>query len=77
MFKRNIIGILFATFMITSNINTEYGLEYGMVKQYDYLNIRKCHSVNYKVVSKLYTNDIIDITDKYGNWYEIKTNSNI
>lgn len=77
MFKKNIIGIFFAAFMIISNIQTIYGLEKGIVRQCDYLNMRKGPSVNYSVVSKVYTNDVIDIVEKSGSWYKIKNSSNI
>lgn len=77
MFKKNIMGIFFATFIIIFNIQAAYGAEKGIVKQCDYLNIRKDPSVNYSVVSKIYTNDVIDIVEKDGNWYKIKTSSNV
>ena len=77
MFKKNIMGIFFATFIMVSNMQTVYGAEKGIVKQCDYLNIRKGPNVNYSVVSKVRTNDVIDIVEKNGNWYKIKTSSNI
>ena len=77
MFKKNIMGIFFATFIMVSNMQTVYGAEKGIVKHCDYLNIRKGPNVNYSVVSKVRTNDVIDIVEKNGNWYKIKTSSNI
>lgn len=77
MLKKNIIGVFFATFIIILNMQTIHGLEKGIVKQCDFLNIRKGPSVSYGVVSKVYTNNVIDIIAKEGNWYKIKTSSNI
>lgn len=77
MFKKNIIGIFFAAFMIILNIQTIYGLEKGIVRPCDYLNMRKGPGVSYSVVSKAYTNDVIDIVEKSGSWYRIKNNSNV
>lgn len=77
MLKKNIIGTLFATFIIILNMQTAHGLEKGIVKQCDFLNIRKGPSVSYGVVSKVYTNNVIDIVAKDGSWYKIKTSSNV
>lgn len=77
MFKKNIMGIFFATFIMVSNIQTVCGAEKGIVKQCDYLNIRNGPNENYSVVSKVRTNDVIDILKKNGNWYKVKTSLNI
>ena len=77
MFKKNVIGIFFTTFMIISSISTAHGLEKGIVSQCDYLNVRKGPSTKYSVLSKLYTNNVIEIVEKSGNWYKVKTSSNI
>ena len=77
MFKKNVIGIFFTTFMIISSISTAHGLEKGIVSQCDYLNVRKGPSTKYSILSKLYTNNVIEIVEKSGNWYKVKTSSNI
>ena len=77
MFKKNIMGIFFTTFMIVSSISTAHGLEKGIVSQCDYLNVRKGPSTKYSILSKLYTNNVIEIVEKSGNWYKVKTSSNI
>ena len=77
MFKKNIMGIFFTTFMIISSISTAHGLEKGIVSQCDYLNVRKGPSTKYSILSKLYTNNVIEIVEKSGNWYKVKTSSNI
>ena len=77
MFKKNVIGIFFTTFMIISSISTAHGLEKGIVSQCDYLNVRKGPSAKYSILSKLYTNNVIEIVEKSGNWYKVKTSSNI
>ena len=64
MFKKNIMGIFFTTFMIISSISTAHGLEKGIVNQCDYLNVRKGPSTKYIVLSKLYTNNVIEIPSK-------------
>ena len=77
MFKKNIMGIFVTTFMIISSISTAHGLEKGIVSQCDYLNVRKGPSTKYSILSKLYTNNVIEIVEKSGNWYKVKTSSNI
>ena len=77
MFKKNVIGIFFTTFMIISSISTTHGLEKGIVSQCDYLNVRKGPSTKYSILSKLYKNNVIEIVEKSGNWYKVKTSSNI
>ena len=77
MLKKNIIGSFVSAFIIISSIQTVQGLEKGIVRQCDYLNIRKGPSVKYGVVSKLYTSNVIDIVEKSGNWYKIKNSSNV
>ena len=42
--------------IVISNIQAIYGLEKGIIKACDYLNIRSGPSTTYKVVSKAYTN---------------------
>ena len=51
MFKRKIITVLVTAFIVISNIQATYGLEQGIIKQCDYLNIRSGPSTSYKVVS--------------------------
>ena len=77
MFKRKIITVLVTAFIVISNIQTIYGLETGIIKQCDYLNIRSGPSTSYKVVSKTYTNNTVEILGKSGSWYKIKTSGNI
>ena len=77
MLKKKIIGAFASAFIIISNISAVHGLEKGIVRQCDYLNIRKGPSVKYGVVSKLYTNNVIDIVGKSGNWYKIRNSSNV
>ena len=77
MFKRTIITVLVTAFIVISNIQAIYGLETGIIKQCDYLNIRSGPSTSYKVVSKAYTNNVVEILGKSGSWYKIKTSGNI
>jgi len=77
MFKKNIIGIFFATFIMISNIQDIYGLEKGIIKDCNSLNIRGGPSTTYNIVSKTYKNSVIEILEKSGSWYKIKTSSNI
>ena len=71
------MGIFVTTFMIISSMSTAHGLEMGIVSQCDYLNVRKGPSTKYSILSKLYTNNVIEIVEKSGNWYKVKTSSNI
>ena len=77
MLKRNIITALVTVFIVISNIRIIYGLEKGIIKACDYLNIRSGPSTTYKVVSKTYTNNVVEILDKSGSWYKIKTSGNV
>ena len=77
MFKRKIITVLVTAFIVISNIQAIYGLETGIIKQCDYLNIRSGPSTSYKVISKAYTNNVVEILGKSGSWYKIKTSGNI
>lgn len=77
MFKRKIITVLVTACVVISNIQAIYGLEKGIIKQCDYLNIRSGPSTSYKVVSKIYTNNVVEIIGKSGSWYKIKTSENI
>ena len=77
MFKRKIITVLVTAFIVISNIQATYGLEKGIIRQCDYLNIRSGPSTSYKVVSKTYTNNVVEILGKSGSWYKIKTSGNI
>ena len=77
MFKRNIITALVTAFVVVLNIQTIYGLEKGIIKDCNSLNIRSGPSTTYKVLSKTYKNSVIEIISKSGPWYKIKTSSNI
>ena len=77
MFKRNIITILVTAFIVILNIQAVYGLDKGIIKQCDYLNIRSGPSTTYKVLSKTYTNNVVEILGESGSWYKIKTSGNI
>lgn len=57
---------------------TETKIEIGKVKSCDYLNVRSSYNVNTSVVTKIYTNDLIQILDKHNNgWYKIKLSNDI
>ena len=56
MFKRNIITALVTAFVVVLNIQTIYGLEKGIIKDCNSLNIRSGPSTTYKVLSKTYKN---------------------
>jgi len=52
---------------------TVSNVEKGKVKPCDYLNVRSGPSVNYSVVTKTYTNNLVDVLEKNSNgWYQIK-----
>ena len=45
----------------------------GKIKPCDFLNVRSGASVNNSVVTKVYTNDVVEVLEKNNNgWYKIK-----
>ncbi|MDY3002350.1 MAG: SH3 domain-containing C40 family peptidase [Romboutsia timonensis] len=75
MLKRNIITVLVAVFIVISNIQTIYGLEKGIVRPCDYLNIRIGPGTKYSILAKAHTNNIVDILEKDGSWCKIRTSN--
>ncbi|MGL6106160.1 C40 family peptidase [Romboutsia sp.] len=61
-----------------TNSVTQAKTEKGIVKPCDYLNVRKGPNVKYSTLSKLYTNESIEILEKDSNkWYKIKSTKGV
>ena len=62
-----------------SAMNQSYtisNIEKGKVKPCDYLNVRSGSSLNDSVVTKIYTNDLVDVLEKNSDgWYKIKVSN--
>lgn len=75
MIKKNIVTFMIATFMIISNIQIIYGLEKGIVRSCDYLNIRTGPSIKHSVLAKAHIGNIVEILEADDQWYKIRTSN--